>query len=71
VPDDVSILAWDDSVLCVVSRPQLTAVDHGLVETAPLATDLLFRLVDGRPEPHRWSPRGTLLVRESTGPAPH
>jgi DNA-binding LacI/PurR family transcriptional regulator len=71
VPDQVSIMAWDDSVLCVVSRPRLTAMDHGLAEKARLATDLLFQLIDGSPEPHRWSPVGTLLVRESTGPAPH
>ena len=71
VPDQLSIMAWDDSVLCVVSRPRLTAMDHGLAEKARLATDLLFQLIDGNPEPHRWSPVGTLLVRESTGPAPH
>jgi DNA-binding LacI/PurR family transcriptional regulator len=71
VPDDLSIIAWDDSVLCVVSRPRLTAMDHGLMEKARLATDLLFQLIDGSTQPHRWSPVGTLLVRESTGPAPH
>jgi hypothetical protein len=35
-----------------------------------MATDLLFRLIDGGTDVHRWSPVGTLLVRESTGPAP-
>ena len=71
VPDNLSIIAWDDSVLCVVSRPRLTAMDHGLMEKARLATDLLFQLIDGSTQPHRWSPVGTLLVRESTGPTPH
>jgi DNA-binding LacI/PurR family transcriptional regulator len=70
VPEDVSVLAWDDSVLCVVSRPRLTAMDHGLVEKARLATDLLFAIIDGGTEVHRWSPVGTLLIRESSGPAP-
>ncbi len=70
VPEDVSILAWDDSVLCIVSRPRLTAMDHGLVEKARLATDLLFQVIDGGTDLHRWSPVGTLLVRESSGPAP-
>jgi DNA-binding LacI/PurR family transcriptional regulator len=68
-PKDVSILAWDDSVLCVVSRPRITAMDHGLVEKARLATDLLFQIIDGGTELQRWSPVGTLLVRESTGRA--
>ncbi len=70
VPDELSIIAWDDSVLCIVSRPRITAMDHGLAEKARLATDLLFQLIDGSTQPHRWSPVGTLLVRESTGPAP-
>jgi len=70
VPDELSIIAWDVSVLCVVSRPRITAMDHGLAEKARLATDLLFQLIDGSTQPHRWSPVGTLLVRESTGPAP-
>jgi DNA-binding LacI/PurR family transcriptional regulator len=70
VPEDVSIVAWDDSVICLVSRPRITAMDHGLLEKARMATDLLFRLIDGGTDVHRWSPVGTLLVRESTGPAP-
>ncbi len=70
VPEDVSIVAWDDSVLCVVARPRITAMDHGLMEKARLATDLLFQVIDGSTHLQRWSPVGTLLVRESTGPAP-
>ena len=70
VPEDLSLMAWDDSVLCIVARPRLTAMDHGLMEKARLATDLLFRLIAGSGESHRFSPVGTLLVRESTGPAP-
>lgn len=70
VPADVSIIAWDDSVLCHVSRPQLTAMDHGLMEKARLATEMLFDLIDGSSKTHRWSPVGTLLVRDTTGPAP-
>lgn len=67
VPEQLSIVAWDDSVLCVVARPGITAMDHGLSERARLATDLLFQLIGGAGEPHRVSPAGTLLVRESTG----
>ncbi len=70
VPGALSIIAWDDSVLCDVARPRLTAMDHGLMEKARLATDLLFRLIESDAEPHRLSPVGTLLVRDSTGPAP-
>ena len=70
VPDDVSIIAWDDSVVCVASWPRLTAMDHGLAEKARLATELLFQLIDGSTRSRRVAPLGSLLVRESTGPAP-
>ncbi|GAA1876745.1 LacI family DNA-binding transcriptional regulator [Lapillicoccus jejuensis] len=68
VPDQLSVLAWDDSVLCHTSRPRLTAMDHGLMEKARLATDLLYHLIDGGTQTHRVSPVGTLLVRDTTGP---
>ncbi len=70
VPDELSVIAWDDSVLCEVARPRLTAMDHGLMEKARLATDLLFSLIAGTTETHRFSPAGTLLVRDSSGPVP-
>jgi beta-mannosidase len=56
-------------MLCSVSQPRLTAMDHGLTERARLATDLLFQLIEGSTSRTGWSPVGTLLVRESTGPA--
>lgn len=68
VPELLSIVAWDDSVLCVVARPGITAMDHCLSERARQATDLLFRIIADGGDPHRASPAGTLLVRESTGP---
>lgn len=47
VPTDLSVIAWDDSVLCQVGRPPLTAMDHGLIGKARLATDLLYDLIAG------------------------
>lgn len=70
VPEDLSVIAWDDSVLCQAARPQLTAMDHGLMEKGRLATGLLFELIAGSTHLHRSSPVGTLLVRDTTGPAP-
>ncbi|MDQ2756296.1 MAG: LacI family transcriptional regulator [Actinomycetota bacterium] len=70
VPADLSVIAWDDSVLCQVVRPQLTAIDHGLMTKARLATDLLYDLIAGGTQLHRASPAGTLIVRGTTGPPP-
>jgi len=68
VPTDLSVIAWDDSVLCQVARPHLTAMDHGLMGKARLATDLLFDLIAGGTQVHRASSVGTLIVRGTTGP---
>ncbi len=70
VPDELSIVAWDDSVLCDVARPRLTAIDHGLMARARIATELLFELIRGSGPLRRVAPVGTLLVRDSTGRVP-
>ena len=35
VPQDVSLLAWDDSQLCRITRPTLTAMSRDVVELGP------------------------------------
>ena len=69
VPDDVSIVAWDDSALCVASRPALSALTHDIVSFGEHAATRLLALIDG--ETVQSGPDATpiLLVRGSTGPA--
>ncbi|WP_394553386.1 LacI family DNA-binding transcriptional regulator [Agromyces sp. MMS24-JH15] len=69
-PDDVSIIAWDDSLLCRHSVPSLTALSHDVVAFGAHAARRLFEVAAGAaPQSHLDStPR--LAVRESTGPAP-
>lgn len=70
VPGDVSVVAWDDSTLCTTARPQLTALDNGLSDRARMAADVLFTMIASGARISRSSPAGTLLVRQTTGPAP-
>ena len=48
VPGEVSIVAWDDSPLCELARPGITAVDQKTMERGRAAADLLLRIVAGR-----------------------
>ncbi|MFI7065858.1 LacI family DNA-binding transcriptional regulator [Kribbella sp. NPDC050124] len=70
VPGEVSILAWDDSPLCELARPGITAIDQKTMERGRAAADLLLRVAGGEPDLHEQAPAGELHPRESTGPAP-
>ncbi|MDR6905803.1 DNA-binding LacI/PurR family transcriptional regulator [Agromyces sp. 3263] len=70
VPQDVSIIAWDDSVLCEHTFPKLTALSRDVGAYGSHVARRLFDLVDGA-EPGAFldaTPR--LVERASTGPAP-
>ena len=69
VPDELSILAWDDSPLCELARPGITAVDQQTMERGRMAADLLFRIAAGESGLHWETPPGVLKVRDSSGPA--
>jgi DNA-binding LacI/PurR family transcriptional regulator len=67
-PDDLTLVAWDDSALCRLTHPTLTAMSHDIVAYGAEVTQRLFDLLDGaEPASHLYS-TPTLLVRESSGP---
>jgi DNA-binding LacI/PurR family transcriptional regulator len=50
VPDELSLLAWDDSVLCRSTHPQLSAMSHDVVGYgAEVARRLLDSIAGSRP----------------------
>ena len=68
VPRDLSLVAWDDSVLCRLVHPALSAVRRPVVDYGALAVAMLQRLIAGETVPDA-SPEPPLLVtRSSTGP---
>ena len=69
-PDDVTLVAWDDSALCRLTHPTLTAMSHNIVDYGAEVTHRLFGLLDGaRHQAHLYS-TPALMVRESSGPPP-
>ncbi|GAA0610821.1 LacI family DNA-binding transcriptional regulator [Kribbella sandramycini] len=71
VPGQVSIVAWDDSPLCELAHPGITAVDQKTMERGRAAADLLFRVAAGQDDIHEQAPAGELRARASSGPAAH
>jgi DNA-binding LacI/PurR family transcriptional regulator len=69
VPDELTILAWDDSPLCELASTGITAVDQQTMERGRMAADLLFRIASGESGLHWETPPGVLRVRDSSGPA--
>ena len=70
VPEDLSVISFDNSPIVRFTEPPLTAVDQPIAATASRAVELLIAARDeGIPdEPVRV--RGELVVRGSTGPVP-
>jgi DNA-binding LacI/PurR family transcriptional regulator len=68
VPDDVSIVSWDDSLISQVVHPPLTAVTRDIEAYGIAATRHLLDVVEGRESGDVETPRGELTPRGSTGP---
>lgn len=70
VPGAVSLVAWDDSVLCRLVHPPLTAVGRDIAAFGRHAAETLSAVVAGAAVPDRQDPTPLLVPRASTGPPP-
>ena len=67
VPDDLSIVGFDDTAMAVRSAPRLTTVAQPLAEMGVLAVRSLVTLMDGRPTDSDHIELSTrLVIRDST-----
>ncbi|GEB47766.1 LacI family transcriptional regulator [Streptomyces cacaoi] len=70
VPRDVSIVSWEDSVLCRTLHPQLTSLSRDTEEFGRHAAQQLLDVLTGGPRRRVEVPLPRLTPRESTAPAP-
>jgi len=68
VPSELSIVAWDDSHLCQLVKPGLTAVRRDIVGYGRRAAALLVGAVGGAPVVEEMLSGGELVPRASSGP---
>jgi LacI family transcriptional regulator, repressor for deo operon, udp, cdd, tsx, nupC, and nupG len=71
VPDDLSVVGFDDSLLIGFTDPPLTTIRQQVLAMGQAAVDALLAQVNGqRPERTEYLFEPELVVRGSTGPAP-
>jgi DNA-binding LacI/PurR family transcriptional regulator len=68
VPDDLSIVGWDDSLISQVVHPPLTAITRDIDAFGAAAAKLLLETIDGRSPADVETVRGELTPRGSTAP---
>ncbi|MHB9855116.1 LacI family DNA-binding transcriptional regulator [Streptomyces sp. Tue6028] len=68
VPGQVSVVAWEDSALCRMVKPWLSALSRDTVEFGRTAAQELTALLDGGPARTVQVPVPRLIERDSTGP---
>ena len=68
VPDDVSIVGWDDSLISQVVHPPLTAITRDITGFGATAARQLLAAIDGEATEDVATVRGELTTRGSTGP---
>ncbi|MBB4745128.1 DNA-binding LacI/PurR family transcriptional regulator [Actinoplanes octamycinicus] len=66
VPADVSVVAWDDSALCRLATPPLTAMSHHAGRIGGLAATAMLDALAGRPATVHPAPPAHIVVRDST-----
>ncbi|HEX6761465.1 MAG TPA: LacI family DNA-binding transcriptional regulator [Gaiellaceae bacterium] len=72
VPEDLSVVGFDDTTQAVIVTPNLTSVSQPLAELGRTGVSLLTRLLDGqRVDALRMELSTKLVIRESTAPPPH
>lgn len=70
VPGDLSLLAWDDSQLCRLTHPTLSAMSHDVHNFGTEVARTLFDVINGPAPASHQVPTPTLTPRGSTAPPP-
>ena len=68
VPADVSVLAWDDSPLCTLTHPAVSAMRRDILGLGRQVARLLLDVIEGSERTVRLDTPGSLIPRGSTAP---
>lgn len=70
VPEDVSVVGFDNRRVTELSAPAMTVIDFPRLQMGQLAAEHLLAILDGSPAPPLPLLTPRLLVRDSTAPPP-
>ena len=68
IPDDLSVIGWDDSLLCELVQPPLTALHRDILRYGGLCARQLVMVIEGQQPGDLQGTETKLVVRGSTGP---
>ncbi len=71
VPRQLSVVSWDDSVLCRLTHPAITALAHDSMAYGAHVARRLLEVIDGAPGQAHPDSAHTLVPRGSTSPPRH
>ncbi len=66
VPNDLSVVGYDDITLAAYSNPPLTTVSQNIFELGYQSANLLINMLEGNLEQHMITLNTKLMIREST-----
>lgn len=70
IPQDISVLSYDNTYLCEMTMPKLTSIDYNYAEYGRKLIDTTIAMIEGRKKDTLRMVTPSLIVRESSGPAP-
>ncbi|MEV1007380.1 substrate-binding domain-containing protein [Streptomyces sp. NPDC049881] len=70
VPDQLSLIAWDDSAMCQLASPALSVMRGDVHDFGVSVALSVLELIDGVPVTPRWSPAVRFVPRGTTAPPP-
>lgn len=68
-PADLSIMAWDDSALCQLADPPVSAVSRDTQADGQLIGSAVMRVLNGEPPALLHAAAASIVERESSGPS--
>lgn len=70
IPEDISVVSYDNTHLAEFLNPKLTSIDYDYVTFGRKLVETAIAAAQGRKVPRRQKVTPSLMVRESSGPAP-
>ena len=71
VPRDLSVVGYDNISTSAINRVSLSTVDQSGSMTGEVSLRLLMERIQGRSEPRNYVIAPRLILRDTSGPAPH
>lgn len=70
IPQDISVVSYDNTYMAEMAMPKLTSIDYNYEEYGRKLIDTTTAMIEGRKAGQLRMVTPTLVVRESSGPAP-